>query len=104
MRWTGRFSFSLGFYRFTTRADDGVRLWVGGGSPVIDAWRDQAPTSYSTVLFMLRREYEVRLEYYEAGGRGQPAPLESDIGPHVWFWTDVRVPGPEVGGSDVSLN
>ncbi|ATB35812.1 hypothetical protein CYFUS_001226 [Cystobacter fuscus] len=68
VRWTGRFSFSLGLYRFTTRADDGVRLWVGGGSPIIDVWRDQSPTSYSTFLFMLRGVHEVRLEYYEAGG------------------------------------
>jgi hypothetical protein len=68
VRWTGRFSFSLGLYRFTTRTDDGVRLWVGGGSPVIDAWRDQPSTSYSTLLLMLRGQYEVKLEYYEAGG------------------------------------
>ncbi len=68
VRWTGRFYFSSGFYRFTARADDGVRLWVGGGSPLIDAWRDQGPTSYYAYPYLFRGYYTVRLEYYEAGG------------------------------------
>lgn len=68
VRWTGRFYFSSGFYRFTARADDGVRLWIGGGSPVIDAWKDQSPTSYYAYQYLFRGEYTVRLEYYEAGG------------------------------------
>jgi PKD repeat protein len=67
VRWTGRFRFSAGFYRFTTTADDGVRLWVDG-SPLIDAWRDQSPTTYRAYLFLLHGEHEVTLDYYEAGG------------------------------------
>ena len=68
VRWTGRFYFSSGFYRFTARADDGVRLWVDGGSPLIDAWKDQGPTSYYAYPYLFRGEHTVRLEYYEAGG------------------------------------
>jgi glucose/arabinose dehydrogenase len=68
VRWTGRIYFSSGFYRFTSVADDGVRLWVDGGDPLIDAWVDQAPTTYRSYLYLPRGEHEVTLEYYEAGG------------------------------------
>jgi glucose/arabinose dehydrogenase len=67
VRWTGRFFFSAGFYRFTARADDGVRLWVDG-SLLINAWVDQPPTSYYAYRYLSRGEHEVRLEYYEAAG------------------------------------
>jgi glucose/arabinose dehydrogenase len=67
VRWTGRFYFPSGFYRFTVHADDGVRLWVGGGAPLVDAWVDQAPTSYYGYRYLFRGYYDVRLEYYEAG-------------------------------------
>ncbi len=68
VRWTGRISFSSGLYRFTARADDGVRLWVDGGAPLIDAWRDQSPTQYRAYRYLSRGEHTVQLEYYEAGG------------------------------------
>ncbi|MGZ3458497.1 MAG: PQQ-dependent sugar dehydrogenase [Archangium sp.] len=68
VRWTGRISFTSGFYRFTARADDGVRLWVDGGSPVIDAWRDEAPTQYYGYVYLFHGTHEVKLEYYEASG------------------------------------
>jgi glucose/arabinose dehydrogenase len=68
VRWTGRYFFSTGLYRFTVTGDDGVRLWLGGGAPIINGWRDQAPTQYRTFLFVPGGTHEVRLEYYEAGG------------------------------------
>jgi glucose/arabinose dehydrogenase len=67
VRWTGRFHFSAGLYRFTATADDGVRLWVDG-SLLIDAWRAQSPTTYRAYLFLPHGEHEVTLDYYEAGG------------------------------------
>ncbi len=68
VRWTGRIYFSSGFYRFTARADDGVRLWVDGGSPLVNAWVDQSPTSYYGYRYLSRGEHKVTLEFYEAGG------------------------------------
>jgi hypothetical protein len=41
-RWTGTLTpTTSGDYRFITRADDGVRLWIDG-TPVIDRWSDRS--------------------------------------------------------------
>ena len=52
---------------FTARADDGIRVWVDGAS-VINAWRDQAPTTYQATVPLTAGTHEVRVEYYERGG------------------------------------
>ncbi|HEX5751651.1 MAG TPA: PQQ-dependent sugar dehydrogenase [Archangium sp.] len=67
VRWTGWFSLNYGTYRFTARADDGVRVDVDG-SRVIDAWRDQGPTTYSGLIFLWKGRHRVIMEYYENGG------------------------------------
>ncbi len=67
VRWTGRFNFAAGSYVFTVRADDGIRVWVDGAS-VINAWRDQAPTTYQATVPLTAGTHEVRVEYYERGG------------------------------------
>lgn len=57
-------------FTFTTRADDGVRLWVNG-QLVIDNWVDQGPTTRTgTISLQADREYEVWMEYYNGGGAG----------------------------------
>lgn len=70
-RWTGEFrpphSTGSKNYRFTVTADDGVRLWVNG-TPVVDKWKDQGPTSYSgTVALEAGSPVPIRMEYYESG-------------------------------------
>lgn len=67
VRWTGRFQLVAGVYRFTARADDGIRVWVDGAT-VIDAWRDQPPTRYAVDRGLTVGEHEIRVEYYERGG------------------------------------
>ncbi|WP_318998011.1 PA14 domain-containing protein [Marinobacter sp.] len=55
-------------YRFTTRTDDGVRLYLDG-QLVIDRWRDQSPTSYSaTASLPAQQPVPVTMEYYENRG------------------------------------
>jgi Concanavalin A-like lectin/glucanases superfamily/PA14 domain len=66
-RWTGTFSFTAGSYDFTATADDGIRVWVDG-APVIDAWVDQAPTTYQATRSLTAGNHEVKVEYYENGG------------------------------------
>ncbi len=68
VRWTGRFDFSAGVHSFTTRADDGVRLWVDSRS-LVDAWRDQSATTYRASTTLAAGEHQVRLEFYENGGQ-----------------------------------
>ncbi|HYO55548.1 PQQ-dependent sugar dehydrogenase [Archangium sp.] len=67
VRWTGQFRLSFGLYRFTARADDGVRVYVNGAQ-IIDEWRDQAPTTYTGSIFLLGGHYQVVMEYYEHSG------------------------------------
>jgi RHS repeat-associated protein len=64
VRWVGRHLFREGTYRFTVRADDGVRLYVDG-QLVIDRWVDQPATTYTVDRVMSAGEHEVKLEYYE---------------------------------------
>lgn len=66
VRWTGRFNFDTDAYTFYARTDDGIRLYLAG-SPIIDAWRDQAPTEYRVGRFV-SGEREIKVEYYENGG------------------------------------
>jgi hypothetical protein len=70
VRWTGQVQAPVsGNYTFTTSADDGVRLWVGG-QLLIDNWVDQAVTTRTSVPVALAAgsRYDVRMEYYEHGG------------------------------------
>jgi glucose/arabinose dehydrogenase len=66
-RWTGTFTFTAGTYQFTATADDGIRVWVDG-TLLIDAWRDQAPTTYQATRTLTAGDHEVKVEYYENGG------------------------------------
>jgi hypothetical protein len=68
IRWTGRFTFAGGNTTFTVRADDGVRLWVDGGL-VIDAWKDQAATTYTAARSLTSGQHDIRVEYYERTGQ-----------------------------------
>jgi hypothetical protein len=66
-RWTGYLNLAAGTYRFTITVDDGARLWVNNGL-VLDAWRDQAITSYAAEVFVPGGPTAVRMEYYENTG------------------------------------
>ena len=66
-RWSRYVEFSSGTYRFTATADDGVRVWVDG-QIVIDAWRDQPPTTYTGDKYISSGDHMIMVEYYENGG------------------------------------
>lgn len=52
-------------YTFTTRTDDGVRLWVDG-QPVIDDWSMHAAAERSgQVALSAGRAYDLRMEYFD---------------------------------------
>ena len=67
VRWTGTHSFNAGTYTFSATADDGIRVWLDG-SLIIDAWRDQAPTTYQASRTLTAGDHLVKVEYYEKGG------------------------------------
>ena len=66
VRWTGTFDFAAATYTFTTRADDGIRLWLDGNL-VIDNWVDQAATTTTATRVVSAGQHVVKVEYYEYG-------------------------------------
>src|SRR5688572_1437787 len=67
VRWTGHVQAVVsGSYVFTTAADDGVRLWIGG-QLVIDNWVNQSETFRSSAPITLQagQLYDIRLEFYD---------------------------------------
>lgn len=67
VRWSRSLDFPAGTYRFYTRVDDGVRLWVDDRL-IIDQWHDSAPTSYSTDVTLSSGYHTLRMEYFENSG------------------------------------
>jgi hypothetical protein len=63
VRWTGTFSFPAGRYCFTTKSDDGIRLYVDD-QRLIDAWRPMRGTRTGCVD-LTAAAHEVRVEYFE---------------------------------------
>lgn len=72
VRWRGYIvPQETGTYRFRTRSDDGVRLWVGDlSSPIINQWNDHSPTDHTAGAMTLQKGqvYPIRMEMYENGG------------------------------------
>ncbi len=99
-RWVGEFTAPHDqgdvVYRFTTRADDGVRLFLAGQT-VIDGWQNQAATNYSHEVALAPGEsLSVAMEYYENGGSAvtQLSVVEALTGASVDYGNVFRAPDP----------
>jgi glucose/arabinose dehydrogenase len=68
VRWSGRFSFSGGAVTFTTRADDGVRVWLDDVL-IVDQWLGPPETTVRTTRAVGPGWHVVKVEYYEDFGR-----------------------------------
>jgi hypothetical protein len=83
VRWTRRIDFASGTYRFSTRSDDGIRVFIDGDR-IIDEWRDMSGNTTYSAERHLSGHHEVRVEYYQNRG---PA--------FVYFWWEqVHSPTP----------
>ncbi|MBS3805079.1 MAG: hypothetical protein KGY54_11055 [Oleiphilaceae bacterium] len=83
-------------YRFTTRTDDGVRLFLAG-QLVIDVWQNQGATSYSyDVALEPGESVPVAMEYYEKGGNAvaQLSVVDKATGTSVNYENVFRVTDP----------
>jgi hypothetical protein len=69
VRWTGRVTPPCtGTYTFSTRTDDGVRLWVNK-SLLINQWVDQGPTTVSgSIALTANTPVDILMDYYENSG------------------------------------
>ena len=92
-RWTGSPFFNAGNYRFTTKTDDGVRLWVDGRL-LIDQWHDASPTSYSGNLALTAGNHYIKMELYQHGGGALAALSWSPVqNPEIWHGEYFDNPG-----------
>ena len=66
-RWTRTLKFDNAVYRFTLRADDGVRLYVDG-LLLIDEWHDADGRTYTRDVQLSAGQHSLRIDYYENGG------------------------------------
>lgn len=83
VRWTRRIDFAAGTYRFFTRSDDGIRVFIDGDR-IIDEWRDMSGNTTYSAERHLSGSREIRVEYYQNRG---PA--------FVYFWWEqVHSPTP----------
>lgn len=66
-RWTRTLAFVPGRYRFTVRADDGVRLYVDNNL-LVDQWQGPANRSHSREIQLSQGNHTIRLDYVEQRG------------------------------------
>ncbi|MEG4225743.1 PA14 domain-containing protein [Microcoleus sp. N9_B2] len=67
-RWsTTRYFDSAGIYKFTSQADDGVRVWVDD-KLVIDKWQDQAFANNEMLVSLDKGYHRIRVEHFENAG------------------------------------
>lgn len=90
VRWTRDLNLNAGRYRFTTTADDGVRLWVNNVL-IIDRWFNQEAAPHPADITLPGGNVPVKMEYYENGG-GAIARLS-------WTQISTSTPPPNTNGA-----
>ncbi|MEI7900137.1 MAG: DUF6288 domain-containing protein, partial [bacterium] len=116
VRWTGQvLAPESGFYRFSTRTSDGVRLWVNG-QRVIDDWNDQPTNLWNDtvgITLTAGSKYNVKMEYYRNTTPAtvrlywyMPSRLECTVIPQELFFpaTGVSLTSPANGAGYASAS
>ena len=71
VRWTStRNAPATGFYTIYLTVDDGARVFVDN-QMILNAWREQPPTSYSTTVYLNAGPHAWGIEYFQATGGAQ---------------------------------
>lgn len=79
-RWTRTVTLAAGAYRFTTTADDGLRLWLDD-QLLIDDWADHSPHTVIVEKNVTAGAHLLTVEYYENDGQAtvkvgwEPVPI-----------------------------
>ncbi|MDF1514139.1 MAG: PA14 domain-containing protein [Anaerolineae bacterium] len=66
-RWTQSINLPAGMYTFLLTVDDGARLWVNGHL-LVDAWIEQAATTYQGELYLPGGAVTIEVQYFENYG------------------------------------
>lgn len=61
---------AAGFYTLLLTVDDGARIFLDG-KLVLDAWREQPPTNFSTTVYLNAGAHDWRVEYFQGAGGAQ---------------------------------
>lgn len=77
VRWTRQIEFAAGYYRFSVRSDDGVRVWLDDGL-VIDKWQAMDRELHYVDGIYLTGAHRLKVEYFEQNGG---ASIQFWIGP-----------------------
>lgn len=75
-RWTRQVTFDPGYYRFSVRSDDGVRVWLDNGL-VIDKWAVMNNELHYVDGTYLSGNHQLKIEFFEHGGNAR-----------IRFWTE----------------
>jgi hypothetical protein len=67
VRWKKAVELQSGTYRFTARADDGIRVFLNE-NVILDGWKDQPATTYEVDVAVDSGIQQIRIEYYERTG------------------------------------
>jgi hypothetical protein len=69
-RWIRQIAFEPGYYRFSVRSDDGVRVWLDNGL-VIDKWMAMNNELHYVDGIYLSGNHQLKVEYFEQGGNAR---------------------------------
>lgn len=96
--WTRTDNYAAGTYRFTTIADDGVRVFVDNVL-IIDAWVDQPPTSYYADRTLSAGSHTVRMELYDSAAAATAALTIVDVATLPPGWQGEYFTNPTLSGT-----
>jgi hypothetical protein len=71
VQWTRTLNFAPGLYRFNTRSDDGMRLWIDDTILHMDYWSPQDNVWRYQDWHFLSGAHTLRVEYFEAAGNAR---------------------------------
>ena len=71
VQWTRTINFAPGLYRFNTRSDDGMRLWIDDTILHMDYWSPQDNVWRYQDWHYLSGPHTLRVEYFEAAGNAR---------------------------------
>lgn len=91
-----------GWYRFTLRGDDGLRLWVDDRL-IINSWKNQARTAYTVEHYVSGGDHILRVEYYEARGLANLQLQIEAIEFHYELFTNTDLSGTPAAAFDDSM-
>lgn len=68
-RWTQTRTFTAGNYKFDAVTDDGIRVKLDN-TVILESWKDQGATPYTTTVPVAAGSHTIVVEYYEKYGDG----------------------------------